>query len=56
MPKDIPSDKLIAESFDRMGNSAWLWAIALQACYGLRNHEIFQVDVSRFPLLQVFRW
>jgi integrase len=52
-PKDIPTDEAIAKAHRSIEDSAWAWAFGLQACYGLRNHEIFHVDVSRFPLVQV---
>jgi integrase len=51
--KDIPTDSAIALAYDRIDSAAWRWAFGLQACYGLRNHEIFYADVSRFPLVQV---
>lgn len=53
LPRDIPTDEVIALAHDRIEDSSWAWAFALQACYGLRNHEVFYADVSRFPLVQV---
>ncbi len=55
LPRDIPTDEAIAAAYARIASESkeWAWAFALQACYGLRNHEIFYADVSRFPLVQV---
>lgn len=53
LPRDIPTDAEIATAYGRIDSPEWAWAFALQACYGLRNHEIFYADVSRFPLVQI---
>jgi integrase len=52
-PRDIPSDELIAEWRDRIPNPSWQWAFGAIATYGLRNHEIFNLDFSSMPVLQV---
>ncbi|GAP96118.1 phage integrase family [Leptolyngbya sp. NIES-2104] len=48
-PRDLPSDKEIAEWRDRINqeNEAWGWCFGVMACYGLRNHELFHIDLER---------
>lgn len=45
-PRYIPDDKLISSAIKNLENKNWQWAIALQATYGLRNHEIFLIDFN----------
>lgn len=45
-PRDIPNDKQIQDSFYLIKNDAWRWAYGMMAAYGLRNHEIFYVDLA----------
>jgi integrase len=45
-PRDLPSDELIAEWRDRIPNPAWQWAYGMMATYGLRNHEIFCLELD----------
>lgn len=51
--REVPSDKLIAEWFERIPNPAWQWAYGMMAAYGLRNHELFYLDTSQMPVLLV---
>jgi len=51
--RDIPSDELIIEWRDRIPNKSWQWAFGMLATYGLRNHEIFSLDFSDMPVVQV---
>ncbi|BAU14277.1 integrase family protein [Leptolyngbya sp. NIES-3755] len=48
-PRDLPSDKEISQSRDRIStqNESWAYAFGLMACYGLRNHELFHIDLER---------
>jgi hypothetical protein len=48
-PRDIPSDKEISEWRDLIyaEHEAWGWAFGMMACYGLRNHELFYLDLDR---------
>lgn len=48
-PRELPSDKKIAEWRDRINkeNEAWGWAFGIMATYGLRNHELFHIDLER---------
>lgn len=52
-PRDIPSDALIAKWRDSIPSPAWRWTYGMMATYGLRNHEIFYLDLSRLPVLLV---
>lgn len=46
-PRDIPSDELIALWFHKIESPAWRWVYGMAATYGLRNHEIFRLDLNR---------
>ena len=46
-PRDLPTDKEIAEWRDRILNEQWQYAFGLMACYGLRNHELFHIDLEK---------
>lgn len=48
-PRDLPSDKEISEWHDRICaiSESWGWAFGMMACYGLRNHELFHIDLER---------
>jgi len=52
-PRDIPGDELIARTFKGLPNGSWKWAYGVMATYGLRNHEVFYLDLSEFPLARV---
>jgi len=52
-PRDIPTDRTIAEYYHQIPSPSWRWAYGMQAVYGLRNHELFHLDFSRFPILTV---
>ncbi|HEY9634531.1 MAG TPA: site-specific integrase [Coleofasciculaceae cyanobacterium] len=45
-PRDLPDDKLIAESFYRIKAADWRWAYGMLATYGLRPHELFHLDLA----------
>lgn len=46
-PRDIPSDEEILKFYDSIPETyGWKYAYALMACYGLRNHEIFHLDLN----------
>lgn len=44
--RDLPSDQLIMEWRDRLANPAWQWVYGMMATYGLRNHEVFLLDLE----------
>ncbi|MEM6452780.1 MAG: site-specific integrase [Cyanobacteria bacterium P01_D01_bin.105] len=43
----VPSDALILEWAERIPNSRWQNFYKLCACYGLRNHEAFYIDLEK---------
>jgi integrase len=45
-PRDIPEDKLIAETFKSIPNPQWQWVYGMIAAFGLRPHEVFWIDSS----------
>lgn len=51
--RDIPDDRLIVGYREGLTNPAWQWVYGMMACYGLRNHEVFHLDLSLFPVVQV---
>lgn len=54
-PRQLPSDELIADYYQSIPNPNWQWAYGMMACYGLRNHELFFVDLKDFPVCFVLR-
>jgi integrase len=44
--RDLPDDRLIVTSFERIPNPAWQFVYGLMATYGLRNHEAFFCNCS----------
>ena len=45
--EDVPNDELILAWCDRIPDTRWLNFYRLVACYGLRNHEAFHVDLAK---------
>ncbi|MEG4323483.1 MULTISPECIES: site-specific recombinase [unclassified Microcoleus] len=52
-PRDLPTDEEIANCFDQINNPHWQWVYGVIAAYGLRDHEAFFLDMSKFPIAQV---
>lgn len=52
-PRDLPTDEAIVEARNSVQNPAWRWVFGMMATYGLRNHEVFHVDLSCFPRVKV---
>ena len=52
-PRELPSDKLISDCRNALVNPAWRWVYGVMACYGLRNHEVFHLDLESFPIVKV---
>lgn len=52
-PRNLPTDEEIANCFDQIENPQWQWVYGVLATYGLRDHEAFFLDVSKFPIVQV---
>ena len=46
-PRNIPSDELILEWFDRLKNPSWRWVYGMLATYGIRPHEAFRLDFEQ---------
>lgn len=45
-PKDIPSDRAIAEWYYSIPNPAWQYVYGICAAYGISNHEFFYCDLE----------
>lgn len=45
-PRNLPEDELIEQRYFSISNPAWQWVYGMIACYGLRNHEIFHLDLD----------
>jgi integrase len=55
-PRDLPDDKQITEWRNQIPNRQWQYAFGLMSCYGLRNHELFHVDLEKLrnsPVLSI---
>jgi integrase len=60
-PRDLPTDKKISEIRDHIYSKSEVWgyAFGLMACYGLRNHELFYIDLEKLkdsPVLSVIEY
>jgi integrase len=53
VPRDLPGDLEVAHYRSTIPNLEWRRVYGLLAVYGLRPHEAFSCDLSRFPLVQV---
>ena len=51
-PRNLPDEDVIARwgQGDLIRNPQWLWVYRMIACYGLRNHEVFFIDFSNYPI------
>ncbi|MBD2519938.1 site-specific integrase [Nostoc sp. FACHB-973] len=47
-PRQIPDDEAIVENFYKISSPSWRWVYGMMATYGLRNHEVFRVDLDTF--------
>jgi hypothetical protein len=45
-PRDLPEDNLIAECFYSIDDPGWRWVFGAIATFGLRNHEVFYLDIQ----------
>ncbi|WP_293341248.1 site-specific recombinase [Microcoleus sp. CAWBG58] len=52
-PRNLPTDEAISGYFDGIRNPQWQWVYGAIAAYGLRDHEVFFLDMSKFPIAQV---
>jgi integrase len=46
-PDELPSDEEIVQIWENLTNPGWKWVFGMMATYGIRNHEIFRLDMSR---------
>ena len=55
--RNIPPDTEIARVREQLVNNhtdaCWVWAFGAMAVWGVRNHELFYLDLSRFPIALV---
>ena len=52
-PRSLPTDETIAKVQQSVSDPGWAWIIGMLAAYGLRNHEVFKLDLSQFPNIRV---
>ncbi|MCC5603853.1 site-specific integrase [Nostoc favosum] len=45
-PRDLPTDNLIVEWYSEIKDPKWQWVFGMLATYGLRNHEVFFLDLK----------
>jgi hypothetical protein len=45
--RNLPSDRDIAQIYQRIDNPGYRWCFGMMATYGLRNHELFRIDFDR---------
>lgn len=45
-PRDLPDDLTIAKHYFEIKDEAWRWVYGMLATYGLRNHEVFRLDLN----------
>jgi len=45
-PRDLPTDELILAWYSKIGDVKWRWVYGILATYGLRNHEVFFIDLD----------
>jgi integrase len=49
--RHVPSDAEIIKALQKIDNKGWRWIAGILATYGLRPHELFQLDLSQFPII-----
>ncbi|MBD1821111.1 integrase [Cyanobacteria bacterium FACHB-DQ100] len=52
-PRFLPTDEIIQTTRDAIENEAWRWVFSAIATWGLRPHEVFHLDLAKFPVAQV---
>lgn len=52
-PRDLPEDSLICKVRDAINSEQWRWAFGILAAYGIRPHELFYLNLDRFPIVYV---
>jgi integrase len=51
--RSLPPDEAIVLAYDSIVNPAHKWVLGMMAAYGLRDHEIFGLDLSQYPDIMV---
>lgn len=54
-PRDLPSDEMIADWYQRIPDREWQWFYGVVAAYGLRPHEAFHVEGFDGSILEIGR-
>lgn len=54
-PRSLPDDLTIANLINNFENPSWRWVYGIMACYGVRNHEVFAIDLLDFPIAFINR-
>jgi integrase len=54
-PRNIPSDELIQQWYEKIPNSSWQWAYGIMATYGLRPSELAYLDFEELPILNIMK-
>jgi integrase len=52
-PRDLPTDELIQEWFEKIPDPSWQWFYGMLATYGLRPHEAFYVNFDLYPIATI---
>ena len=52
-PRNLPTDKEIIEFRNSITRKDWQWVFGIIATYGLRNHEIYHLDLRDFPIARI---
>lgn len=52
--RNVPSCAVVAEYREKVVNPGWRWVYGMMATYGLRNHEVFKLDLDDFPIVHIF--
>lgn len=50
--RNLPSDEEIEQMRESISDEGWKYVFSLLAAYGLRPHEVFFLDRSKFPVLR----
>jgi integrase len=51
--RNLLTDEDVLTCYNQIQNPCWQWVYGAIATYGLRNHEVFYLDLSKFPIAQV---
>jgi integrase len=52
-PRDLPTDEQIQQTYYKISNPAWQWVYGMLATYGLRPHEVFNLNLDDLPILTI---